>query len=110
MMDDTSWGSGIEQLAIMFVRFGLNPNIVAWEQAMRRVLLSPADRQALLHRHRRARAAPRHDEGPGRILLKAFAGNPWLVQNEVRDEAGYADRGRRKAQGPGRRQAGQGER
>jgi phage portal protein BeeE len=40
MMDDTSWGSGIEQLAIMFVRFGLNPGIVAWEQGLRRVLLS----------------------------------------------------------------------
>lgn len=34
-VDDTSWGSGIEQLAIMFVRFGLAPWFTAWEDAIR---------------------------------------------------------------------------
>lgn len=40
MMDDTSWGSGIEQLGIFFVQYGLQHWMTAWEQAVMRVLLS----------------------------------------------------------------------
>jgi HK97 family phage portal protein len=90
MMDDTSWGSGIEQLAIMFVRFGLNPNIIAWEQAMRRVLLKPSDRQRYcidIDEHELLRGTMKDQ---AEFFGKALAGNPWLVQNEVREEAGYS--------------------
>jgi HK97 family phage portal protein len=34
-VDDTSWGSGIEQLAILFVRFGLAPWFKAWEEELK---------------------------------------------------------------------------
>lgn len=91
MMDDTSWGSGIEQLAIMFVRFGLNPGIVAWEQALRRVLLRPADRKRYcidVDEHELLRGTMKDQ---AEFFSKALAGNPWLVQNEVREEAGYAE-------------------
>jgi HK97 family phage portal protein len=90
MMDDTSWGSGIEQLAIMFVRFGLNPGIIAWEQALRRVLLKPADRKQYaidIDEHELLRGTMKDQ---AEFFSKALAGNPWLVQNEVREEAGYA--------------------
>lgn len=40
MMDDTSWGSGIEQLAIFFVQFTMTPRFTAWEQALARALLT----------------------------------------------------------------------
>lgn len=89
MMDDTSWGSGIEQLAIMFVRFGLNPGIVAWEQALRRVLLKPAERKQYaidVDEHELLRGTMKDQ---AEFFSKALAGNPWLVQNEVRHEAGY---------------------
>lgn len=36
-MEDTSWGSGVEQLAILFVRFALAP-FVNWEQTVQRAL------------------------------------------------------------------------
>jgi phage portal protein BeeE len=75
MMDDTSWGSGIEQLAIMFVRFGLNPNIVAWEQAMRRVLLKPAERKRYcidIDEHELLRGTMKDQ---AEFFSKAFAGN-----------------------------------
>jgi HK97 family phage portal protein len=91
MMDDTSWGSGIEQLAIMFVRFGLNPGIVAWEQALRRVLLSTADRKRYaidIDEHELLRGTMKDQ---AEFFSKALGGHPWLVQNEVREEAGYRD-------------------
>lgn len=89
MMDDTSWGSGIEQLAIMFVRFGLNPGIIAWEQAMRKALLKPADRARYsidVDEHELLRGTMKDQ---AEFFSKALAGHPWLVQNEVREEAGY---------------------
>lgn len=89
MMDDTSWGSGIEQLAIMFVRFGLNPGIIAWEQALRRVMLKPAERKQYsidIDEHELLRGTMKDQ---AEFFSKALAGNPWMVQNEVREEAGF---------------------
>ena len=43
MLDDTSWGSGIEQLAIFFVQYALLPWFVAWEQALALTLLTEAE-------------------------------------------------------------------
>ena len=47
MVDDTSWGSGIEQLGIFFVQYGLAPHFVCWEQAIARTLLTPAEQGRL---------------------------------------------------------------
>lgn len=44
-VDDTSWGSGIDVLGQMFVRYGLNPWIEAWQQAISRDLLSDGDQE-----------------------------------------------------------------
>ncbi len=46
MMDDTSWGSGIEQLAHLFVRFCLNYWFTVWEDACAVTLLSDAELRA----------------------------------------------------------------
>lgn len=40
MVDDTSWGSGIDVLGQFFVRYGLAPWFTAWEQAIHRSVLS----------------------------------------------------------------------
>lgn len=45
MMDDTSWGTGIEQLGIGFVRYGLQPWFTAWEQSIARVCLTREERR-----------------------------------------------------------------
>ncbi len=47
MMDDTSWGSGIEQLAIFFVQFTMTPRFTAWEEALARSLLTDQERENL---------------------------------------------------------------
>jgi HK97 family phage portal protein len=47
MLDDTSWGSGIEQLAIFFVQYALLPWFVAWEQAIALTLLTEAEAETL---------------------------------------------------------------
>lgn len=46
MVDETSWGSGIEALGQFFVRYGLGPWIEAWQQAIERSVLDDADRKA----------------------------------------------------------------
>lgn len=43
MLDDTSWGSGIEQLGIFFVQYALMPWFVAWEQAVMMTLIPEGD-------------------------------------------------------------------
>jgi HK97 family phage portal protein len=44
-VDDTSWGTGIEQLGIGFVRYGLNQWFTAWEQAISRTLLTDQEKK-----------------------------------------------------------------
>lgn len=46
MFDETSWGSGIEQLGLYFVTYCLMPWFVAWEQAIERSCLTEAERNA----------------------------------------------------------------
>jgi HK97 family phage portal protein len=46
MIDDTAWGSGIEQLAILFVRFGLSHWFRAWEEAAAISFLTREERRS----------------------------------------------------------------
>lgn len=46
MFDETSWGSGIEQLGLYFVTYCLMPWFVAWEQAIERSCLTDTERDA----------------------------------------------------------------
>ena len=43
MMDDTSWGSGIEQLGIFFVQYTMLEHFTNWEQAAARSLLADSE-------------------------------------------------------------------
>jgi HK97 family phage portal protein len=43
MMDETSWGSGIDVLGQFFVRYSLNPWFEAWQQAIERDLLTESE-------------------------------------------------------------------
>lgn len=91
MVDETSWGSGIEQLAILFVRFGLMPWFRCWEDALNVGCLSRAewgvvftdfDERELLR-------------GTIKEQFEAFAKasgagghKPWMEANEIRDLSG----------------------
>lgn len=88
MMDDTSWGSGIEQLGIFFVQYGLAPWFVAWEQAISRILLTDADRRAGIYPKFNERALLRgsmKDQGEFLSKLMGSGGSPQIAeQNEAR--------------------------
>lgn len=92
MMDDTGWGSGIEQLSIGFVRFGMNPWFRAWAEAIGRDLIDDDaddlearfDIDALLN-------------GTIKDQFEAFAKaagagghQPWMTANDIRRRIGMA--------------------
>ena len=93
MMDDTSWGSGIEQLAIFFVQYTLAPRFVAWEQALARALLTDRERESLYFKfNERAlmRGTLKDQADYFAKSLGAGGHQPWHSANEVRDLAEYA--------------------
>lgn len=88
MMDDTSWGSGVEQLGLYFVQYGLSHWFKAWEEALGRCLLDGSrletwcfkfDDSALL------RGTLNDQASFFSKALGAGGSSPWLTQNEVRD-------------------------
>lgn len=92
MMDDTSWGSGIEQLAIFFVQYTLAPRFVAWEQALARALLSDRERESLYFKfNERAlmRGTLKDQADYFAKALGAGGHQPWHTADEVRDLVEY---------------------
>jgi HK97 family phage portal protein len=88
MMDDTSWGSGIEQLALFFIQFGLAHWFKCWEEALARCLISDArlglvgykfDESALL------RGTLNDQASFFSKALGAGGSSPFLTPNEVRE-------------------------
>jgi len=88
MMDDTSWGSGIEQLGIYFVQYGLSPWFVAWEQAISRTLLTEDERRSGLYPKFNERALLRGsmtDQAEFLSKMVGSGGSPQIMmQNEAR--------------------------
>ncbi|RMX06721.1 phage portal protein [Corticibacter populi] len=92
MMDDTSWGSGIEQLAIFFVQYTLAPRFVAWEQAAARSLLTDRELGHYYYKfNERAlmRGTLKDQADYFAKALGAGGHQPWHTANEVRDLADY---------------------
>ncbi len=88
MMDDTSWGSGIEQLGIFFVQYGLQHWFTAWEQALARVLLEDRelDRAHFKFNERALMRGTLKDQSDFFAKSLGAGGQaPWMSQNEVRD-------------------------
>lgn len=88
MMDDTGWGTGIEQLSIGFVRYSLNPWFRAWTEAISRSLLTPADRAAGLYAKFNAGAllnGTLKDQGEFLARMTGAGGSrPIMTGNEAR--------------------------
>lgn len=88
MMDDTSWGSGIEQLAIFFIQYTLAPWFVAWEQALARSLLSEAEMESHSWKYNERALMRGTLKDQADFFAKAMGAGgqaPWMTQNEVRD-------------------------
>lgn len=88
MMDDTSWGSGIEQLGIFFVQYGLQHWFTIWEDEIALKLLSEKDRD-LYYAKFNERALLRGTlKDQADFFAKALGSgghSPWMKSNEVRD-------------------------
>lgn len=88
MMDDTSWGSGIEQLGIYFVQYGLQHWFTAWEQALARSFLLDSELGQLYFKfNERALLRGTLKDQTDAFAKAAGAGGhrPWMKTNEIRD-------------------------
>ncbi|MAG25016.1 phage portal protein [Candidatus Pacearchaeota archaeon] len=88
MMDDTSWGSGIEQLGIYFTTYTLAPWLKAWESAISRILLTNEERRSGLYPKFNERALLRGsmaDQAEFFSKMMGSGGSPQIMeQNEAR--------------------------
>ena len=88
MMDDTSWGSGIEQLGIFFVQYGLQHWFTAWEQALARVLLTDAEMETHQFKFNERALLRGTLKDQADFFAKSLGSGgqaPWQTQNEVRE-------------------------
>jgi len=92
MMDETGWGSGIEQLGIFFVQYGLQHWFTAWEQAVMRVLLDDAELDELVAKFNERALMRGTLKDQADYFAKALGAGghaAWHKQNEVRDALDY---------------------
>lgn len=88
MMDDTSWGSGIEQLAIFFVQYALSHWFTAWEQALARALLTDTEQESMQFKFNERALLRGTLKDQADFFAKALGAGghaPWMTQNEVRE-------------------------
>lgn len=101
MMDETSWGSGIEQLGLFFITFGLAPWFVTWEQEISRVLLTDAERDryyAKFNERALLRGSLKDQAEFFKAALGAGGQDPWMTVDEVREKADLKQMGGASAQ------------
>lgn len=88
MMDDTSWGSGISELGVFFLKYGLLPWFTMWEQALTRSLLNPAEQDRLIFKFNAGALLRGSLENQAEFFAKALGSGghgAWMTQNEVRE-------------------------
>lgn len=88
MMDDTSWGSGIEQLGIFFVQYGLQHWFEIWEDAIENTLLSERERDSYYVKFNERALLRGTLKDQAEFFAKALGSGgsaPWMKPNEVRD-------------------------
>ncbi len=88
MMDDTSWGSGIEQLNIFFVQYGLQHWFTVWEQGIENVLLSESERGTHYVKFNERALLRGTLKDQSELFAKALGSGghqPWMTANEVRE-------------------------
>lgn len=86
-VDDTSWGTGIEQLGIGFVRYALSPWFTAWEQAIRRTLLVGREKTELKPKFNEGALLRGSMKDQADFFARALGSGghqPWMHVDEVR--------------------------
>ncbi len=85
MVDDTSWGSGIEQLSTGFVRYALNSWFTVWEEAIARTLLDhDADLAAKFNPDALLNGTTKEQAEVFAKASGAGGHKPWMTANEIR--------------------------
>lgn len=88
MMDDTSWGSGISELGVFFLKYGLLPHFTMWEQALARSLLAGKEQDRLMFKFNAGALLRGSLKDQAEFFAKALGSGghgAWMTQNEVRD-------------------------
>ncbi len=85
MEKSTSWGSGLEQQDLAFLKYTLRPYLTRVEESIGRWLLTPAERQKYYVEHN-LEGLLRADS-KARAEFYASAGqNGWMTRNEIREK------------------------
>lgn len=88
MVDETSWGSGIEALGQFFVAYALGPWFEAWQQAVERCLLDDEDAEKYEAKFNPGALLRGSLKDQAEFLSKALGAGghaPWMHVDEVRD-------------------------
>jgi HK97 family phage portal protein len=88
MVDETSWGSGIEALGSFFVSYALGPWFEAWQQAVERSLLDDDEAEKYEAKFNPGALLRGSLKDQGEFLSKALGAGghaPWMYVDEVRD-------------------------
>lgn len=94
MMDNTSWGSGIEQLGIFFLQYTMLEEFTNWEQAAARTLLSERESEQYQHKFNERALMRGTLKDQADFFAKALGAGghaPWHSQNEVRELLDYPE-------------------
>lgn len=86
----TSWGTGIEQMLLGFQKFTLNPYLRRIEQAVRKQLITSADRARGLTCEFNLEGLLRADSAGRSRFYESALRNKWMVINEVREKENLA--------------------
>ena len=87
MVDETSWGSGIQALGQFFVQYALNPWFTAWQQAAERSLLTEDEAETYSVEFNADALLKGSTKDQGEFFAKALGAGgsmPWMTQDEVR--------------------------
>ena len=88
MVDETSWGSGIEALGQFFVAYALGPWFEAWQQAVERSLLDDDDAEIYEAKFNAGALLRGSLKDQAEYLSKALGAGghqPWIWADEARD-------------------------
>jgi len=89
MFDETSWGSGIEQLGLFLITYCLMPWFVAWEEVIAQSLLTEAERETHYAKFNEGALLRGSLKDQAEFLSKALGGPGaagWMVPDEARDK------------------------
>jgi HK97 family phage portal protein len=90
MFDETSWGSGIEQLSLFFITYCLMPWFVIWEEAIWMWLLTPEEQKTYYAKFNEGALLRGSLKDQAEFLKAALGPNAaYITPNEARE---YTDR------------------